>query len=77
MGSVMNANPKETKMAEIRVYASAGRRDFAAWMAKVDAAVIAKCGLSVSDLPDCCFSDWFEDGMRPGDAARAAIREAS
>jgi len=74
----MNANPKEIPMAaELRVYKSAGDRAFKEWMGKVDASVGAKCGLSVYDLPDCPFRDWFEDEMRPGDAARAAIREAS
>jgi hypothetical protein len=49
---------------------------FDAWYAKVDAAVQAKTGLSVDDLPDCCYRDWWEDGMTAGQAARAAIRSA-
>ena len=50
---------------------------FAAWFAKVDAAVVALCGMSVNDLPDCCFRDWFEDGVSPSSAARRAVKAAA
>lgn len=63
--------------AELRIYRSAGEREFKDWMNKVDASVGAKVGLSVYDLPDCAFRDWFEDGVRAGAAARSAIRAAS
>lgn len=47
---------------------------FDAWMAKVDAACLKACGLSIHDLSDCCFMDWFEDGVSPLSAAKRAIR---
>lgn len=46
---------------------------FADWMKKVDAAVWRIAGCSVNDLTDCCLSDWFEDGLTAGSAAREAI----
>jgi len=49
-------------------------KSFNEWMKDVDAAVSRATGLSVHDLPDCCFADWYEDEMKPGDAARLAIR---
>ena len=51
--------------------------EFRLWMAKVDLLVAATCGLSTSDLPDCCYSDWFEDGMSPRAAAKKAIKLAN
>jgi hypothetical protein len=39
--------------------------DFASWMRLVDAIVSAKVGVSVHDLPDCCFSDWPTTAFRP------------
>lgn len=54
-----------------------GKADgFKAWMAKVDAAVAAKCGLSASDLPDVCYRDWYEDGVTPKSAAARAVKAA-
>jgi hypothetical protein len=47
--------------------------DFGTWMEAVDEAVQASCGASVHDLADCCFADWFADGMTPKEAARLAI----
>lgn len=49
---------------------------FALWMADVNDEVEKLLGLSVYDLPDCCYRDWFEDGMSPSAAARKAIRYA-
>lgn len=49
---------------------------FRAWMAKVDAAVAAKTGLSALDLPDCPYYSWYEDGVTPKSAAAKAIKAA-
>ncbi len=48
--------------------------NFNAWMCAVDAACIRRSGLSIYDLADCCFHDWYDDGMTPAAAARHAIR---
>ena len=48
-----------------------------AWMKAVDAIVSARYGLSVYDLPDCCYADWHEDGYTPAQAARKAVRSAN
>lgn len=49
---------------------------FADWMKAVDEAVWKIAGLSVHDLEDCCFADWFEDHVNPATAARRAIRRS-
>ena len=48
---------------------------FDAWMRKGDA-VVSRQGLSVHDLPDVSYRDWFDDGMSPARAAAKAIRMA-
>jgi len=50
--------------------------EFEVWMRDVDASVKAKIGMSVHDLPDACFRDWYDDGMKPGAAASKAIKSA-
>ena len=60
------AKPGGTNMATTRT--------FMEWMREVDALVARRTGLSVHDLPDCCFADWYEDDMAPATAARRAIR---
>lgn len=50
--------------------------DFQVWLEKVDAAVWASVGVSVHDLPDCTFRDWFEDELTAGEAASRAIETA-
>lgn len=49
---------------------------FAEWKAKVDAAVVAKIGLSCDDLPDYPYRDAFEHHHTPRAVAAAAIRAA-
>ena len=47
------------------------------WIAKVDMAIGQLCGgLSHDDLPDCCYRDWFNDGVSPLQAAKRAITNA-
>lgn len=47
---------------------------FAEWMAAVDAAVESIAGLSIYDLEDQPFADWYEARKSPKAAARAALR---
>jgi hypothetical protein len=49
---------------------------FEAWMQDVDNAVERLTGMSTNDLPDVCYRDMFEDGVKPVSAARKAIRNA-
>ena len=51
-------------------------KTFDTWMARVNAIIEAKYGLSSDDLPDVCYSDWFEDEVTPAQAARRALRNA-
>lgn len=52
------------------------RPTFEQWMKLVDQAVAAKIGISVHDLPDCPFRDWYDTHKTPKNAASAAIRNA-
>lgn len=52
------------------------KQTFEAWFAAVEKAVQAKTGLSLQDLPDCCYRDWYEDGMSAKTAASKAVRAA-
>ena len=55
-----------------------GRRSFVAWMAAVDGWVMSMTGgMSVRDMSDGCFHDWWEDGMSPKVAARKCVRHES
>jgi hypothetical protein len=50
---------------------------FDAWMKQVDEAISSILyGMTSADLPDFTYSDMFEDGMKPRQAARQAIRNA-
>ena len=53
-----------------------GEAAFKAWMKKVNASVMCSVGLSVHDLPDACYRDWFENGVSPEDAASHIVAEA-
>jgi hypothetical protein len=48
-------------------------RTFEKWMAAVDKAVLYRTGVSVHDLADQCFHDWFDDGITPTQAARLTL----
>lgn len=48
---------------------------FLAWMRLVDKAIRARCGLSLSDLPDWRYRDAFEERMSPAKVAREVLRE--
>jgi hypothetical protein len=49
---------------------------FAQWLSAVDAWLLARIGMVSADLPDCCYRDWFEDGVTPRQAASRALRNA-
>ena len=46
---------------------------FDSWMQKVDSAVMRRSGVSVHDLADQCFYDWYNDGITPVQAARLTL----
>lgn len=52
------------------------KKTFEQWLKEVDAALVAKCGLGYNDLPDCPYSDWYENGKTAKSAAAAAYRAA-
>jgi hypothetical protein len=46
---------------------------FDTWMKRVDSALVRKCGLTSDDLSDCCYYDWYEDGVSPINAANMVL----
>jgi len=49
---------------------------FAEWFKDIDSILEANYGLSVNDLPDCCFRDWFDHGVSVATAAKRVMRNA-
>jgi hypothetical protein len=49
---------------------------FDQWMTQVNQHLVAMCGMSSEDLPNCCYFDWYDDDVSPKSAARRAIRWA-
>ena len=41
---------------------------FVLWLAQVDDLVRCRIGLSIKDLADQPYADWFEDGLSPREA---------
>lgn len=52
------------------------RKTFEEWMKEVDAQLRKKVGLTHLDLPDCCYRDWYDDGVRPSTAANRAVKNS-
>lgn len=48
---------------------------FDTWMRKLDARVARTTGVSVHDLPDMAFYDWFDSGITPAQAAQLVFDE--
>jgi hypothetical protein len=46
------------------------------WLRRVDTACWDMAGLSVHDLPDNPYRDWFDDGLEPSKAAKRALKES-
>jgi hypothetical protein len=47
---------------------------FEAWMKKVDAILLAKCGMDHRDLADVPYRQWFDDKVSPKSAASRAFK---
>lgn len=60
----------------VKTQAQFDKPTFEQWMERVDASSFYYAGLSVYDLPDCNFRDWYEDEVSPGRAARMARKAA-
>ena len=50
--------------------------EFNIWLVDVSDCVEEQSGLDIRDLPDCLYRDWFDEGMKPEDAARKALEES-
>jgi hypothetical protein len=49
---------------------------FDQWLAEVNQIIEDEYGLSLADLPDCSYRDWFDDDLSPEEAAAEAIENA-
>lgn len=56
--------------------ATTSKLTFEEWLIQVDFWVGRECGMGREDLPDCCYADWYADGVRPRAAAKRAIKAA-
>lgn len=66
--------PESRIVKEAMRYATDGEvTDFVVYIAVIDAIVLQKAGVSVHDLSDQPFADWFEDGLSPVKAAITAL----
>ena len=52
------------------------KKNFDEWMQETDTRCSNVYGLSIFDLPDCPYADWYEDGVTPVSAAKKAYRMA-
>jgi len=52
------------------------RPTFEEWMSRIDRLVSRVVGLSIYDLDDCLFRDWYDDRLRPIHAANKALKHA-
>jgi len=50
--------------------------EFEAWMRKVDAELVKRCGLQSSDIDDWRYRDDFENRVTPARSAARALRNA-
>ena len=48
---------------------------FKLFMRAVDQELANRCGLSHLDLPDQCYSDYFEDEMKPSEVALMVLED--
>jgi hypothetical protein len=57
--------------------AATRKKTFEEWMKEVDRVIMEKVFLTSDDLPDCCYRDWYEDGVSVRNAANRAIKSAN
>lgn len=63
-GSRYEATSDEVPLPVVLVWSP-----FECWSKQVDVAVIHRLGVSVHDLPDIPFRDWFDEGFTPAEVA--------
>lgn len=52
------------------------KKTFEEWMKEVDYQLAVLCCMGSEDLPDCCYRDWYDDGVSPKSAAKRAMKNA-
>ncbi len=66
-----------TSLASLLKHSRPQKTTFEEWLKQVDISLASRCGLSMADLPDCCYRDWYEDGVSPSRAAGRAMRASN
>ena len=51
------------------------RPTFEKWMEKLDMLCDRVTGMSIHDLPDQCYMDWYEDGLSTKQALKLVLSE--
>lgn len=74
---------KEKKRRTVEVRTPEGEREFwgppkrkltfEEWKKRADDAAVRRAGISLDDLADQPYYDWYEDGMSPEKAAKRAL----
>ena len=52
------------------------QKTFEQWKKEADQICSRDFGLSLEDLEDCCYRDWYEDGISPKVAVKRAIQNS-
>ena len=52
------------------------KKRFEEWMVEADKTLMRNVGISIYDLPDQTYRDWFDEGMSAGKAAYKALRNS-
>jgi len=60
---------------DIDAYVGEGRHEFKAWLAEADLLCLRQTGVSILDLADMPYNDWYEDGMSPKEAVQELFVE--
>lgn len=50
------------------------KKTFEQWKNEANKICEANYGMSLDDLEDCCYMDWYEDGVSPNAAVKRAIK---
>lgn len=66
----------QTMEARGKGVAQTERPSFEMWMHTVDVAIQYRAGISVLDLPDCCYRDWYDDEISPDTVANRVLEDA-
>ena len=65
------------KPGAIEIMKDEDHSTFDEWMKRCDMILMRTRGMSVHDLPDCTYRDWYDDRVKPIFAVNKALSEAT